>query len=170
MAGLLGGVTLHALFNGLPTFVLGLEYGFDKAEAFVVGFGDVFISAHLAQEMQALNDRVANGLELAGALLIAGAAGLWLRTQARVLREELRAEVEDGFLTTRELELIAHPPRRARKDLALLRRGDVEGWRAQRRRYSELVDLAFLKRRLRGADPEGRIARKRALIGSLSSA
>jgi hypothetical protein len=95
---------------------------------------------------------------------------LWLRYQRRVIRDELEEEARAGLLDHAEWELMFRYWDRSKWYWQLLWEGELERWRLLRRIHNELVDLAFLKRRLRRAAwVRGRIERRRKRIAYLRS-
>jgi hypothetical protein len=95
---------------------------------------------------------------------------LWLRHQRRVIRDELAEEARTGLLSREECEMIPRYWSRSKEYWRLLWEGKVERWRLLRRIHNELVDLAFLKRRLRRAAWVGeQIERRRKRIAYLRS-
>ena len=66
-----------------------------------------------------------------------------------MIRDELAGEVETGLLSREELELMPRYWRRSKEYLRLLREGKLEQYRHLSKIHNELVDLAFLKWRLR---------------------
>lgn len=85
-----------------------------------------------------------------GFLLAASVAmGLWLMYERKVIREELAEEAASGLISPADLELLPRYLPRALWYLELLKAGRFERWRILRRIHTELVDLAFLKRRVR---------------------
>jgi len=95
---------------------------------------------------------------------------LWLRHQRRVIRDELAAEVRAGLLSHEEWEMLPRYWSRTKEYWRLLGEGKLERWRLLRRMHNELVDLAFLKWRLRrAAGLRGRIERRRKRIAYLRS-
>jgi protease PrsW len=149
LLGLVAAMLMHAVHNGLPSFVLVWRYGLEKATAAMSGGslpGDLFA------RMQATAEAASTAEKIAGyafvALYVASAA-LWMRYERRVIRDELAEEAGSGFLSHAEWGMMFCYWERSKWYWQLLWEGKLERWRLLRRIHNELVDLAFLKRRLR---------------------
>jgi len=170
LLGLSAAVLMHALHNGLVSLTLVSRFGFGATADALSGRS---VPAGVFERMQAVRE---DALLLTGvleyvflALFLAGVA-LWVLYQRAVIREELAGEKDSGLISREEWELM--PRYRARSALywRLLRDRKVERWRHLRRVHNEMVDLAFLKRRIKqaGADP-GPLRKKRLRIAALKS-
>jgi hypothetical protein len=95
---------------------------------------------------------------------------LWLRHQRHMIQDELAEEVRAGLLSHEEWEMMPRYWSRSKAYWRLLAEGKLERWRLLRRIHNELVDLAFLKWRLRRAAwVRGQIETQRARITYLRS-
>lgn len=168
---------MHAAHNGLTNLVLVLRYGLETTaswKGFDVGYvPSVFVSRELAERMQATADAAATVgglLDYAFATAFGVAIFLWLRHQRRVIRDELEEEATRGLISREEWEAMPRYWRRSVWYWRLLWEGKPERWRQLRRVHNELVDLAFLKKRLRkaGGDRE-QVERRRRRIANLKS-
>jgi RsiW-degrading membrane proteinase PrsW (M82 family) len=167
--GLAGAMLLHAVHNGLKNLVLVLYYGFDNTAARTLGG----LSAKLSERMQ---DTANDALEATRAIeyiLVAAffaAIFLWLWNQRRVIRHELEEEVDSGLISREEWEAMPRYWRRSAWYWRLLWERKLEQWRQLRRVHNELVDLAFLKWRLRKTgDDREQVERRRRRIANLRS-
>ncbi len=94
---------------------------------------------------------------------------LWLRHQQRVIHGELE-EAARGLISREEREAMPLYWRRSVWYWRLLWEGKLERWRLLRRVHSELVDLAFLKWRLRKVGGDwAQVERRRRRIANLKS-
>jgi hypothetical protein len=168
--GLVAAMLMHAVHNGLPAFVLAWRYGLENAAAAMSG-GTV--PGHLFAQMQATAQTANTASKVADYAFLAAfvaLAVLWLRHQRRVIRDELEEETRAGLLDRAEWEMMFRYWDRSRWYWQLLWEGRLERWRLLRRIHNELVDLAFLKRRLgRGAGLGGQVERRRKRIAYLRS-
>jgi len=95
---------------------------------------------------------------------------LWLLYQRRMIRLELAEEVDSGLIGREEWEAMPRYWRRSARYWRLLWEGKLERWRLVRRVHNELVDLAFLKWRIRKVGGgRGRVERRRRRISNLKS-
>jgi RsiW-degrading membrane proteinase PrsW (M82 family) len=157
--GLATAILLHALHDGLPAILSRLLDQPDEA----VG---------------SLTRLAAVAVNVTGIILLAVVVLLALRREARVLRGQLREEVELGVLG--EADYVAVPairPRLARQ-LAARRTHGQAGFRAARTIHATAAELAFHKERLevrhRHRPPEERtdvlraeIRRNREILGEI---
>ena len=161
---------MHAVHNGLVSLVLVLRYGLENTAAATGGRsvpGELFTRMRDTAESASA---VAEAADYAFVAMFVAAVALWLRHQRRVIRDELAEEVKTGLISREERDMMPRYWRRSVTDWRLLRAGKVERWRMLRRVHNELVDLAFLKRRLRQTDEErGRVEKRRRRIASLRS-
>jgi protease PrsW len=140
---------MHAVHNGLASLLLVLGFGL---EATASALTDQASGQELPAEM-ATTGGVAMLLGILLGYIFAAmvflAIGLWLRYQRRVIREELAEEVDAGLISQEEREITSRYWRRLLTYWRRLWSGRIERWRALRRLYNELTDLALLKRRLK---------------------
>ena len=98
------------------------------------------------------------------------AVALWLRYQRRVIRQELEQEMKDGLISREEWEAMPRYLSRSKQYWGLLWAGKPEHWRQLKRIHGELVDLAFLKWRLRRTGGDwNEVERRRRRIANLQS-
>jgi protease PrsW len=170
LLGLVAAMLMHAVHNGLPSFALAWRYGLENAAAAMAGRsvpGDLFAQMQATAEWANTASKVADYVFVA---VFVALAVLWLLYQRRVIRDELEEETRAGFLHHEEWELMFRYWNRSKWYWQLLWEGELERWRLLRRIHNELVDLAFLKRRLRRAGgDQGQIERRRKRIAYLRS-
>lgn len=167
--GLLVGILLHAVNNGLVRFVLYLRHGPQLTAAYLSGLLDHSAAASFSAEAR---DLVAIVRAIDYVLIAAFAASVlvWLRYQRRVISEELIEEAEIGLISRTELDLLPRYWLRSRWYWQLIRTGQWERWRLLKRIHNELVDLALLKRRsVRKGLREAEIESSRRLIAKLKT-
>src|SRR5215210_2134386 len=147
--GLVAAMLMHAVHNGLPSFVLVWRYGLEKATAAMSGGslpGDLFARMQFFFKETGTTEKITGYAFVA---LYVASAALWIRYERRVIRDELAEEAGSGFLSHAEWEMMYCFWDRSKWYWRLLWEGELERWRLLRRIHNELVDLAFLKRRLR---------------------
>jgi RsiW-degrading membrane proteinase PrsW (M82 family) len=170
LLGLVGAMMMHAVHNGLPSLMLAWRYGLDNASA---AMGGRSIPKELFARMQATAETANAASKVVDYALVAvfiALMVLWLRHQRRVVRDELAAEIRAGLLSHEEWEMMPRYWSRTKEYWRLLGEGKLERWRLLRRIHNELVDLAFLKWRLRrAAEVRGQIERRRKRIAYLRS-
>src|SRR5215212_2545296 len=170
LLGLVGAMMMHAVHNGLASLLLAWRYGLENAAAAMGGGG---IPRELYEQMQATAEAANAASKIVDYALVAvfvGLVVLWLRHQRRVIRDELAVEVRAGLLSHEEWEMLPRYWSRTKEYWRLLGEGKLERWRLLRRIHNELVDLAFLKWRLRrAAGGRGQIERRRKRIAYLRS-
>jgi protease PrsW len=170
LLGLVAAMLMHAVHNGLPSFALAWRYGLENAAAAMAGRsvpGDLFAQMQDTAEAANTASKVA---DYAFVAIFIALAVLWLCYQRRVIRDELEEEARAGFLHHEEWEMMFRYWDRSKWYWQLLWEGKLERWRLLRRIHNELVDLAFLKRRLRRAPKlRGQIERRRKRIAYLRS-
>jgi RsiW-degrading membrane proteinase PrsW (M82 family) len=170
LLGLVAAMLMHAVHNGLPSFALAWRYGLENAAAAMAGRslpGDLFAQMQATAEWANTASKVA---DYAFVAVFVALAVLWLLYQRRVIRDELEEEARAGFLHHEEWELMFRYRDRSKWYWQLLWEGELERWRLLGRIHNELVDLAFLKRRLRRAGgDQGQIERRRKRIAYLRS-
>ena len=170
LLGLAAAMLMHAVHNGLPSFALAWRYGLENAAAAMAGGrvpGDLFAQMQATAQAANTASKVA---DYAFVVVFVASMALWLRYQRRVIRDELEEESRAGLLHHSEWRLMFRYRDRSRWYWRLLQEGKLERWRLLRRIHNELVDLAFLKRRLRrvGGD-RGQLERRRKRIAYLRS-
>jgi len=170
LLGLVGAMMMHAVHNGLASLLLAWRYGLENAAAAMEGRS---IPKELFAQMQATVETANAASKVVDYALVAVFVGLivlWLRRQQRVIRDELAAEIGAGLLSHEEWEMMPRYWSRTKEYWRLLGEGKLERWRLLRRIHNELVDLAFLKWRLRQvAGGQRQIERRRKRIAYLRS-
>ena len=169
--GLAAAMLMHAVHNGLVNLVLVVRYGLEETAAWRGRMG--FVPADLAVRMQATADVAAAVSRLVDYAFVAAffvAVCLWLLYQRRIIRLELEEEANRRLISHEEWELMPHYWRRSARYWKLLREGKLERWRLIKRVHNELVDLAFLKWRIRKVGGDwGQVERRRRRIANLRS-
>jgi RsiW-degrading membrane proteinase PrsW (M82 family) len=166
--GLLTGMFLHAFNNGWVQFTLSRTYGFDRTLAYLQGGATRFRDQMHATAVHAVDVvRFSDYLVVVLFLLM---TYLWLRHQRTVIRVELEEEAASGLISRTELELLPRYWQRTWWYWQLIKSGQWERWRILKRIHNELVDLAFMKRRMRRTGVGGDdIERRRKLIDKLKT-
>jgi protease PrsW len=171
IVGLVAAMLMHAVHNGLVNLVLVLRYGLEVTAAWRGGLG--YVPADLATRMQVtLNDAAATTTAVDNALVEAFfmAIILWLWYQRRIIRQELAEEAAFGLVSLEEWETMPRYWSRSKQYWGLLWAGKPEHWRQLKRIHGELVDLAFLKWRLRKVGGDWtQVERRRRRIANLKS-
>ncbi len=166
--GLIAAMLMHAVHNGLPSFALAWRYGVENTAAAMEGRS---VPGPLFAQMQATADAANTASKVADYTFVAvfvALVVLWLRYQRRVIRDELEEEARAGFLHHAEWEMMFRYWDRSKWYWRLLWEGKLERWRLLRRIHNDLVDLAFLKWRLkRAAWVREQIERRRKRIAYL---
>ena len=82
---------------------------------------------------------------------------VWLAIERRIIRNELREEVQDGTISSEEYEILPTYFRRRVYYWRLILSGRLATWRRARKAHATAVDLAFTKRLARStrAAPQG---------------
>lgn len=166
VAGFAIAVLMHAVNNGLVEFVLANKYGISQTAAWVQDPSALPVLGDTAGTVRRFM-RVIDFWYLAGFLaVIIG----WTMRQRTMIRAELEEEVERGNLQSTDLALMFEPSQRLRSDWRLLRTGQLERLRHQRRLRVQLGQLGLLKSRVSrfGGDPE-QVNRARREIATLST-
>jgi protease PrsW len=170
LLGLGAAVFMHAVHNGLIPLVLVLRFGLEDTAAALEGQS---LPVDVVERMNATVGPAAFLVTLLGYLFAAAffaAIGAWLLYQRRVIRAELAEEVENGLISAAEWDVLPRYWRRSRWYWRVLWSGKVEQWRALRRVHHELIDLAFLKWRLRRMGGDwNRVERLRRRIRNLKA-
>jgi len=169
--GLAAAVLMHAVHNGLVNLVLVVRYGLEATATWRGRMG--FVPADLAERMQATADAAAAVTRLVDYVFVTAffvAVFLWLLYQRRIIRLELAEEVDSGLIGREDWEAMPRYWRRSARYWRLLWEGKLEQWRLIRRVHNELVDLAFLKWRIKKVGGEGgQVERRRRRIANLRS-
>ena len=150
LAGFAVAVLMHAINNGLVEAVLAVRYGLDQTAAWTRGE----IVDPAMEDTASTLVTFTNLLDLYLIAMFLAAIVLWIRYQRRIIREELADEVDAAVL---------------RPSWDLLKEGQLERWRHQRRLQGELATLGLLKWRTKrhGGDWE-RVQRLRREIATLA--
>lgn len=161
---------IHAVNNGLIPLILVLRFGLENTAA---AFGGQSLPVDLVAQMEATFG-FANVLwtvfRYATVVVFFAAIGLWLYFQRRVIRAELAEEINTGLISREEWDIMPRYWRRSRWYWQTLWSGKVEQWRVLRRVHNELVDLAFLKWRLKRMGGDwNRVERLRRRIRNLKT-
>jgi RsiW-degrading membrane proteinase PrsW (M82 family) len=168
LLGLAVAMLMHATWNGLDALLLVRRFGFDAAHTYL---GGQPLPVPLVDQMDATYDQAFRATTLLyRGFLVAGAVAfvLWLRYQRQVLRYELAEEVKLGVVTPQDWDLLPSPRARLAQSLRLLRVGRFDEWSTVRRFQNEVVELAFLKWRLRRLGGDwAQVERRRERIARL---
>jgi RsiW-degrading membrane proteinase PrsW (M82 family) len=182
LVGLVAAILMHAVHNGLAQLIMISRFGIDDYLRFkqpTPGAENPYwdptaLSAGLTSEMtrvQRIAEDIVENADRVFMALVLIAIALWLVYQRSVIRSELAEEVSSGLIASEELDLLGRYWRRSRYYWRLLRHGRLDEWRAARRLHAELVDLAFLKWRMRKlGGAQERVERCRARIARLQQA
>lgn len=163
LLGLLLAMVLHAANNGLVQLALVVRHGFDAAQLSLSG-----IEVGETEQTRQMAAQAVQALDYAIIAAFGIAITLWLRYQRRVIATELQEEAQTGLISSIECELLPSYWRRSRWYWELVRTRQWERLRLLKRLHNELVEFAFLKRRLK-RDPNGpaEIQRARQLLAKL---
>jgi protease PrsW len=88
---------------------------------------------------------------------------VWLAIERRIIREELREEVDAGTITPQEYAILPSYFRRTAYYLGLILGGKLGTWTRARKLHSSAVDLALAKRLARRSGSQGSVERVRML-------
>jgi protease PrsW len=88
---------------------------------------------------------------------------VWLAIERRIIREELREEVDAGTITPQEYAILPSYFRRTTYYLGLFFGGKLGTWTRARKLHSSAVDLALAKRLARRSGSQGSVERVRML-------
>ncbi|HEX6711435.1 MAG TPA: PrsW family intramembrane metalloprotease [Rubrobacter sp.] len=88
---------------------------------------------------------------------------VWLAIERRVIREELREEVDAGTITPHEYAILPSYFRRTVYYLRLIFTGQLGKWTNARKLHASAVDLALAKRLARRSGSQGSVDRVRML-------
>jgi len=165
-AGLALAILMHAVNNGLVEFVVVLDHGIEQAAEWV---RDPTLSP-AAQDTASSVKRLMRVIDFYYLAMFFGVIVLWTRRQRRVIRDELEEEVEIGLIKSPDLKLMFDGARRRAADWRLLRNGQLERLRHERRLRHDLAQLGLLKWRTRRFDLSwSRVQRARREIATLST-
>lgn len=120
---------LHALHDALPAITARLIERPDAALGVVTRL-------------------IADGVNVLGLVLLAVAVVFAWRREGRVVRDQLRDEVDAGVVPLTDYEALPYARRRLSRQMELYRAGGLGGVRTQRRIYATEGELAFHKWRL----------------------
>lgn len=166
LAAFAAAVALHAVNNGLVEFVLVLRYGVEQTAAWVLGTASTEGVAATAETMM----RLLRVIDFAYLLIVAVGIAHWAAHRRRIVLAELEEEVDSGLVDRDDVSGIADRGRRVADDLELLRAGQFERWRHQRRVRATLGRLALLKHRSRGEGGDwSRVQRARRELATLAT-
>jgi len=88
---------------------------------------------------------------------------VWLAIERRVIREELREEVDAGTITPQEYAILPSYFRRTAYYMGLIFTGKLGIWAGARKLHASAVDLALAKRLARRSGSQGSVDRVRML-------
>jgi predicted ATPase/RsiW-degrading membrane proteinase PrsW (M82 family) len=166
MAGFVLAVLMHAVNNGLVELVVVIAHGVRVAAIWVSAPSAAPAAQSTADRLTALM-RAIDFLYLSMFLAV---VGLWTRRQRRIIEEELAEEVDLGLITPKDHAQMFDVPQRAAGEWGLLRTGQLERLRHERRLRSELAQLGLLKWRTRRfGGSSARLHRARRQIATLST-
>lgn len=161
LLGLGAGMLMHAVHNGLVSVVLAGRYGITVAANFLTvdASGEQLVATYNAADaVRKVTDSVFVGMFFV-------AIALWLWYQRRLIRDALAEEARRGLVSSEELEALPRYWQRVGWYWRLLLQRRFAEWRTTRRIHNELIDLAFLKRRVaQGTEDSGRIDELRERI------
>lgn len=165
--GLMIAIFTHAAWNGFDELVLVRRYGWRQTSAWYTTGVDPTLQDQMQRTLTNA-DQIFHLVWYAFIALWIVTIALWLRHQRRVIAFELGDEIPWGTLSRDELAQILHYVKRSKGYWKLLLEGRFEEWRLVRRLHTELVHLAFLKRRL-GTEPgfDSQLSRHRLRIANL---
>jgi predicted ATPase/RsiW-degrading membrane proteinase PrsW (M82 family) len=159
-------VLLHAVNNGLVELILVLDHGVEETAAWVR-------DAPVSPALETAADNATSILRVIDFFYLVfffGVMALWASYQRRLILSELEEEVDSGLISGEELERTFDVSRRAAGDWALLRSGQLERLRHQRRLRHELARLGLLKWRTRRFGGEwSRVQRARREIATVAT-
>jgi predicted ATPase/RsiW-degrading membrane proteinase PrsW (M82 family) len=159
-------VLMHAVNNGLVDLVVVLKYGVGVAADWVL---DPTL-APAAADTAATVTRLMRVVDFYYLAMFFGVIAYWTVRQRRVIREELEEEVDLGLIGRADHELMFDRTRRRAADWRLLRAGQLEQLRHERRLRGALAQLGLLKWRTRRSGASwSRVHRARREIATLST-
>lgn len=145
LVGLAIAVAMHMVNNGFVELRLVLRYGLDRtAEWIGAGRPEGPLAETASDTLIYL--RIMDWLYVGAFFAV---IWLWLHQQQRVIRYELAEEVRRGVIEREDWQSLPRYWARSARYWRLLREGRLDEWIRLRRLHNELVDLAFLKWRLR---------------------
>lgn len=164
LLGMALAMLMHAVNNGLTPVLLSIKYGFQTTYEYLA----IGVPVDLADRMDATAASARDVLRIiswAYVVLFFVGIAFWLRRQRGVIVDELADEVDGGLISEEEARVAASFTRRTLYELRQVRAGDLEAAQRTSRLSRELAELAFTKRRLRGADdPSDEIERRRERV------
>ena len=167
LLGLAVAMLTHAAWNGFDELVLVERYGWHRTSAWFTTGVDPALSDRMQRTFTHADQIFHIGWYVFIALWVVTIA-LWNRHQRKVIATELSEEIGWGTVSGEELRRILHVVGRTKLGWKLVLAGRFEERRLLRRLDSELVGLAFLKRRLRGEpDAEAKLDVRRRRIATI---
>lgn len=166
----------HAAFTSLTGIGIGLipwvRYRFLKVLLPLLGLsGAMLLHALFNLTATVLGPLVYLGLFVVTMLYLLLIVA-WLAAERRIIRGELREEVQSGVIGPEEYEILPTYFRRKGYYLRLILSGRLANWRRARKAHKTAVDLAFTKRlarSTRAAPQESRVAELRQRLQSARS-
>ncbi len=157
----------HAAFTSLTGIGLGLipwvRSGFLKVALPILGLAGA-IGLHAVFNLTAtLFGPLAYVVMFFVVLLYVLIIVVWLAVERRIIRGELRDEVQNGAIDQGEYEMLPTYFRRKGYYLRLILSGRLSAWRRARKAHSAAVDLAFTKRLARSTWASHQEAREQGL-------
>jgi RsiW-degrading membrane proteinase PrsW (M82 family) len=146
---------MHAVHNGLVSFLLVREYGLDAtAEAFI----GVPLPAELIEQMKDTVHAGETAVSILDYLVIGGlflALLFGVAHQRKVLARELAEEIATGLITPEEHDLVTGYGRRLKLYTRMTGQGRLDELYDVRQAHNALLELAFLRSRVKkiGGDP-----------------
>ena len=166
IAGFALAVLMHAVNNGLVEFIVVLKYGVGVAANWVA---DPSLSP-AAEDTAASVMKLMRVIDFYYLAMFFGVIVYWTIRQRKVIRAELEEEVDLGLIKRADHELMFDRARRRAADWRLLRTGQLEQWRHERRLRGALAQLGLLKSRTRRSGASwSRVHRARREIATLST-
>ncbi|MDQ1438605.1 MAG: hypothetical protein QOK43_2234 [Acidimicrobiaceae bacterium] len=166
MAGFVVAVLMHAVNNGLVELVVVIKHGVRVASIWVT-------APSLAPTAQRTADRLTAVMRVIDFLYLSmflAVIALWTLRQRRIIQEELAEEVDLGLITSKDHAQMFDVAQRSAGQWRLLRTGQLERLRHERRLRRELAQLGLLKWRTRRfGGSSARLQRARRQIATLST-
>ena len=168
LLGFAAGTFMHALHNGMISFVLVERFDLEAAASALSGRA---LPMSVDTQLSATRDAAATALQVTDYGFIAAfaiAVVCWGLYQRKVFAAELAEENRRGLITDEEARLATHYVRRLRSYGRLALAGRSAEARTLRQEHAQLAELAFLKWRLRRTGGDARaITRMRDEIRAL---
>ncbi len=162
LAGYALAVLMHAANDGLVELVLAVKYGIAQTAVWAGNHAALVQLEDTASTVR----RFMRVLDFYYLAMFVGAVIWWNDRRGRAIKAQLEGEVEVGLLSAEELAVMFDLRRRTAADWRLLRSGQAERLRHQRRLRGQLAQLGLLK--MRTADP-ARLNRARREIATLTT-